>query len=186
MEVGSLLSHLMTQHKRVAVQRSQWDTLAKGRVPQEYRMSFLKKRGLQTCPVEGCAGKMAKKTAMPVHFVHWHVLNTLVMLEEGNFPHPRCVRCDMQVPWRELNGRHPGTAQCIKGAERKRQRLAESETRENSEQALKAYGEPIKSVSEFKYLARILLATDDDWPSVVGNLGKARRSWRRLSRVLVR
>ena len=48
------------------------------------------------------------------------------------------------------------------------------------------YGETIKSVSEFKYLGRILAATDDDWPAVVGNLGKARRSWGRLSRVLSR
>ena len=38
----------------------------------------------------------------------------------------------------------------------------------------------------FKYLSRILMATDDDWPAVVGNLGKARRSWGRLSRVLER
>ena len=30
------------------------------------------------------------------------------------------------------------------------------------------------------------MATDDDWPAVVGNLGKARRIWGRLSRVLGR
>ena len=85
-----------------------------------------------------------------------------------------------------MNGRHPGTAQCFKGAERKRRRLAETETRENSERAFEAYGAPIKSVSEFKYLGRILTATDNDWPEVVGNLRKARRSWGRLSRVLDR
>ena len=39
-------------------------------------------------------------------------------------------------------------------------------------------------MTAFKYLGRILTATDDDWPAVVGNLGKARRSWGRLSRVL--
>ena len=39
---------------------------------------------------------------------------------------------------------------------------------------------------EFKYLGRILTATDDDWPEVVGNLRKARRSWGRLARVLSR
>ena len=72
---------------------------------------------------------------MQVHFVHWHVLYTVVMLEEGNFPHPRCPRCDMQVPRRALNWRHPGIAQCAKGAERKRRRLDEMETRENSERS---------------------------------------------------
>ena len=72
----------------------------------------------------------------------------------------------MQVPRRALNGRHLGTAQCDKGAERKIWRLVEIETRENSERAFEAYGAPIESVSEFKYLGRILTETDDDWPEV--------------------
>ena len=70
--------------------------------------------------------------------------------------------------------------------ERKRRRLAEKDTRENSEWSFKAYRVPIKSVSEFKYLGRILTSTDDDWPAVVGKLGKAKRSWGRLSGVLGR
>ena len=123
---------------------------------------------------------------MWVHFVYRHVLDTVVMLEEGNFPHPRCAKCNMQVPQRALNARHPGTAQCAKGAERKRRRLVETETRENSERAFEAYGAPIESVLEFKYLGRILAATDNDWPAVVENLSKARRSWGWLSRVLSR
>ena len=80
---------------------------------------------------------------MRVHFVHRHVLVTMVMLEKGNFPHPRCARCDMQVPRKALNGRHLGTAQCAKGAEGKRWRLTKTETRENSEQAFRAYEEPM-------------------------------------------
>ena len=83
---------------------------------------------------------MATRTGMWVQFVHRHVLDTVVMLKEGNFPHPQCAQCDMQVPRRALNERHPGTAQCLKGAERKRRRLAETEMRENSERAFEAYG----------------------------------------------
>ena len=45
-------------------------------------MSFPAKRGLRRCPVEGCPGKLAMKTAMGVHFVHRHVVDTVVMLEE--------------------------------------------------------------------------------------------------------
>ena len=41
-------------------------------------------------------------------------------------------------------------------------------------------------MTEFKYLGRILTATENDWPAVVGNLGKARRSWGSLSRELGR
>ena len=149
-------------------------------------MSFPEKGGPQICPVEGCPWRVTTRTEMRVHFVHPHVLNIVVMLEEGNLPHPRCARCNMQVPHRALNRRIQGTAQCLKGAERKRRRLAEKDTRNNLEQAFEAYGVPIKSVSEFKYLGRILMATDKDWPAVVRNLGKARRSWGRLPRVLGR
>ena len=85
-----------------------------------------------------------------------------------------------------LNGRHLGTEQCAKGAERKRRRLAETETRENLERAFHAYGQLMEAVLEFRYLGRLLTATDDDWTAVAGNINKARRSWGRLAQVLGR
>ena len=72
---------------------------------------------------------------MRVHFLHRHFLNTVVILQNGNSPHQRCALCDMLVPCRALNGRHPGTGQCKRGAERKRRRLAEAEIRESTERA---------------------------------------------------
>ena len=92
----------------------------------------------------------------------------------------------MQVPQKALNGSHLGTAQCAKGADRKRRRLAETETRENSERAFREYGQPMEAVTESRYLGRLLTATDDDWPVVAGNIEKARRSWGWLAKVLVR
>ena len=92
----------------------------------------------------------------------------------------------MLVPRQALNGRHPATAQCARGVERKRRRLAEAKTRESSERAFEAYGEPIHNVSSFRYLGGVLKAGDDDCRAVVGNLGKARKSLGRLSRILIR
>ena len=43
--------------------------------------------------------------------------------------------------------------------------------------------ETMEAVSEFRYLGRLLTATDDDWPAVAGNIQKARVSWGRLTRV---
>ena len=83
---------------------------------------------------------MVTRTAMWVHFIYQNVLDTVVILEEVNLPHPRYTRCDMMIPQRELNGRHPDTAQCARGAERKRRRLAEADLRESSERAFEAYG----------------------------------------------
>ena len=54
------------------------------------------------------------------------------------------------------------------------------------EQAFHAYRKPMEAVSEFCYLGRLLTATDDDWPTVAGNIRKARVIWGRLARVLGR
>ena len=76
-----------------------------------YRMEF-PKGGTQDCPVEGLPGKAGTRTAMRVHFWRRHVRDTVIILEEGNPPHPRYENCDMLVPWRALNGRHKDTAMC--------------------------------------------------------------------------
>ena len=165
---------MMTEHGRVAETRRQWSTLAARDGPWTFRMTFLAKGGLRNCPVEGCPGQVETRTEMLVHFLYRNVLNTVVILEGGKFPHPWCAQFDMLVPQRSLNGRHLATSQCARGAERKRRRFAEADTREILERAFEAYGEPIQNVSEFRYLGRVLTAVDDDWIAVVGNLGKAR------------
>ena len=82
----------------------------------------------------------------------------------------------MLVPQRELNGRHPATDQSARGAEQNRRRLAEGDLRESSERAFEAYREPLENVTTFRYLGQVLIAGDDDWLAVVGNLGRARKS----------
>ena len=126
------------------------------------------------------------RAAMRVHFVHRHVHETVVILEEGNLPLPRCPRCDLQVSRRALNGRHLGTNQCRTGAERKIRRLAAAEGEAETERAFNAYGKRMQSVKEFRYLGRILTSTDDDWPEVARNLQKERATWGRMARIMGR
>ena len=109
---------------------------------------------------------------MLVHFMHWNVLDTVVLLEEGNLPHPRCPRCDMLVPWHTLNGRHHATAQCARGEERNMRLLAEEELRESTERAFEAYSALLENVTAFKYLVQVMMSGDNDWPAVLGNLCK--------------
>ena len=109
----------------------------------------------------------------------------------GNFgvgkpPHPHLPLCNMLVHCRTLNGRHPATTQCARKAKQKRRRLAEAEMRDITERAYEAYGKPLENVTACKYMVQVLTAGDDDWPAVVGNLSKARKSWGRLSRILSR
>ena len=54
------------------------------------------------------------------------------------------------------------------------------------ERAFEAYMEPLENVTAFKYLGQVLTAGYDDWLAVVGKLGEARKSWRRLSWILSR
>ena len=52
--------------------------------------------------------------------------------------------------------------------------------------AFEVYTKQLQSVPSFKYLEKTLTAGDDNWPAVAGNLGKARKSWGRLQRILSR
>ena len=151
-----------------------------------YKMSFPTKDGRRQFPVEGCPGVSATQAAMRVPFVHQRVHDTVVILEEGNLPLPRCPRCDLQVSRKVLNGRHLDTSQCRTGTERKRRRLAEAELDITSEKAFHAYGTKMRAVTEFKYLGRVIMNTDDDWPAVASNIRKARANWGRLARILGR
>ena len=181
--VESMLSHMVTRNGKAEARRHLWAPQTDGG-PMTYKTSFPEKGVRRHCPVEVCPGVLETRTAMRVNFVHRHVHNTVVMLEEGNLPLPRCPRYDLQVPSKALNGRHLGTIQCRTGTERKRRRLAEAKMRENLERVFHAYGKPMEAVSDFCYLGRLLTATDDDWPEVAGNIRKALMSWGRLARVL--
>ena len=102
----------------------------------------------------------------------------------GKLPLTTVPRCDMLVPWRTLNGRHPATAKCARGADQKIRWLVEAELRESTERALEAYEELLENLKTFKYLVQVMTAVDDDCPAVVGNLRKARKGWGRLLRIL--
>ena len=64
--------------------------------------------------------------------------------------------------------------------------MEEAELREITERAFEAYVEPLETVTMFKYPGWVMTVGDDDWPAVVGNLCKARKSRGRLLRILIR
>ena len=104
MAAVSLDSHRMIQHGKARERRWAWtDAATGGEEQQTYRMEF-PKGGTKECPVEGCPGRAGTRTAMRMHFWRRHMRDTIIILEEGNLPHPRCENCDMFVPWQALNG----------------------------------------------------------------------------------
>ena len=97
-----------------------------------------------------------------MHLCSRNVQDIVIILEEGNLPHPRCSRCDILVPWRALNGRHHATVMFRKGAEPKRRRMVEAELWDSTERAFEAYGKPLETVTTFKYLGRVMMEGDVD------------------------
>ena len=49
-----------------------------------------------------------------------------------------------------------------------------------------AYGRPLEMVNSFKYLGRVILTTDDNWPVVAKNLSWANKIWSRILCILSR
>ena len=49
--------------------------------PRTFSMTFPEKSGPSPCPVEGCSGRAATRSAMRVHFWHWKIWYTMVILE---------------------------------------------------------------------------------------------------------
>ena len=83
--------------------------------------------------------------------------DTLVILEEGNPPHPRCPDFDMFPPWVALNRRHHTTSLCAQGAEYKRRILDEEEERKGSAHSFTPYNCPLDMVYSLRYLGRTLM-----------------------------
>ena len=54
------------------------------------------------------------------------------------------------------------------------------------ERTIDAYCVSLSQVTSFKYMGRVLATEDDDWPSVVRNLWRARQKWAWLTHILIR
>ena len=104
------------------------------------------------------------------------VRDTIVILEEGNHPHPRCPACDIFVLWVAVNRHHPSLDLCSQGSYSKRHFLEEEEAWAGASTALRVHGRPLETVSSLKYLGRLLTASENDWPDVISNLWKERKS----------
>ena len=63
--------------------------------------------------------------------------------------------------------------------------MAEEE-REVTARAFSAYGHPLEMVTSFRYLGRVILATDNVCLAMVSNLDRAKKVWSSMPRILSR
>ena len=54
-----------------------------------------------------------------LHFGHFHVQDTIVILDEGNRPHPHFPYCEIFVPLAALNRHYPTTALVLRVLEQR-------------------------------------------------------------------
>ena len=119
-------------------------------------MSFLSVEVLRNGPVEGCRGWAATRAALRVNFLHRHIRDTMVILEDDKLHYPLCPRCYILVPWAPLNGQHTTIAQCAKGSERKRRWLMAEDLRARTARIFQAYVISPNLVRSLKYLGNIM------------------------------
>ena len=92
-----------------------------------YMVSFPQAARSVEFPVEGYRGRVSTRTNLRIHFVYHHVRYMIVIMEEGNRPHPHCPVCDMFFPWSILNQFRPTTVIFARGANRNRRHLLDEE-----------------------------------------------------------
>ena len=110
---GSLVVHHQTQHGVTKGRLGQeGDEVAEGKNIRTYGMMFIIKAVPRPCPFEGCSVQASTQTEMMVQFWHRHVRDTVLILEEGNLPHPQFPLCDMLVPWKDLHEMYRRTEKC--------------------------------------------------------------------------
>ena len=88
--------------------------------------------------------------SLRVHFMHRHMQEMVVILEEGSHPLLICTKCDMFITWRVINVKHQATAICDMGEERRRKRRQLEEVWRSTAVDFQAYESPLEEVHEFK------------------------------------
>ena len=94
---------------------------------QLYQLSFPNTLVSVEFNIKGYRGQSTSCTNLWINSMQCHAWDVVVILEVVNHPHIRLPNCYMFVHWLVLNKRHPETALCIRGSERKWHNLVDKE-----------------------------------------------------------
>ena len=78
------MDHCQNHHKR-GIELAWSEALQQVR---DYKVSFPQMARTAECAVEGCREGAKSRSKLRVHFIRHHVQNKIIILEEGNNPHP--------------------------------------------------------------------------------------------------
>ena len=86
LEVGSLAAHFKYQQK--TGRTPQRESTAQPLETRLHMVSLTRATGYIGFLVERCKGRMTMHTNLQIHFVHHHMWDMIVIMEEGNLLHP--------------------------------------------------------------------------------------------------
>jgi hypothetical protein len=119
----SLRSHLETQHnifRSFVLNRN----LAPEQAAVVYRATELPATGIYLCPVPQCGGHSGTRFNLRQYFLMQHPQDLVCIPIKGSLPLPKCARCGLQMPVKDLSRGHYRTVLCQRGWERKCQHEA--------------------------------------------------------------
>jgi hypothetical protein len=133
------------------------------------------------CPVTGCPAVPVSRERMREHFSYRHPFDIIMIDEEGLLR--QCPNCRKFL--HSVNDAHLASRSCREKTLHFTQcNLAYYHQDLASKVSFLVDNVPIKNVSEFKYLGRVLDHTDIDDKAVTLNLKNARERWGRMVRIL--
>ena len=178
-----MVAHLHTHHISLVRARPIPPTLPLP-LMREYGVAFPRMDMAIDCPVKVCPGRVTSRTNLQFYFMHWHVEDTILVINKGPGPQPQCDQCGMFIPWGEMTLRHLGNAICKISVERKRRHISSTSIQVSACIEFRAQYQVLENVETFNCLGRILSCNDRDWPSVAWNLQRERIKWGQLSSML--
>jgi hypothetical protein len=177
MAVGSLRSHLETQHSVYTSLALPADA-APPVVPRRLTAVYDVEEGKYRCPVPGCTQGAEGRGCNTPFNLRWH----------SGYRHPRdevviggqclsrCQCCGMQAVWSVIGTpAYEGTNTFRRMAEQRAKNQVAAEGLQAAAHRFTAYGtNKLRNVERFRYLGRILSHNDNKIPSMRQNLKKAR------------
>ena len=105
-----------------------------------------------------------------MYFMHWHMEDTIFILNEGTISHPQCGQYNILILREPLEAGKFSTKICKRGAEQNNRRLADASTWKATRTEFRGQYYVLERVERFKYLFRILSYENSEWKDMTGNL----------------
>ncbi len=183
LQANTLTSHLNSRHGVDHVQRT---TPVIQPTPMTFHINWPPTLATKACPYPTCTSTLTSHYALRKHFAERHPRDQLCIRQEGSVPLARCPKCCMHVGFRALNRRHIDSGICLRLQHRHHLQQQATAIQHAREITFQVDGTPLDTVDYFKYLGRIMAASNNDWPAFHKNPQKAKEKWALIARPLLK